>query len=111
MENLEMGVIITLLMITLLNYVCMYIVTYLTFVVLREYNVEMFFEEVLGQSLSDYYLSLSVKVIIPLYGTIFGLIFLYRYLEFIKTADNQIDIFWSFPFKNSIFRNEYCKDF
>ena len=81
MENLEMGVIITLLTITLLNYVCMYIVTYLTFEILKEYNVEMFFEEVLGQSLSDYYLSLTVKVIIPLYGTIFGLIFLYRYFE------------------------------
>ena len=45
MENLEMGVIITLVTISLLNYVCMYIVIYLTFEILKEYNVEMFFEE------------------------------------------------------------------
>ena len=75
------NIIITYTLILILNYAFVYSMIYLTFEVLKEYNVEMFFEEVLGQRLSDYYLSLTVKVIVPLYGTIFGLIFLYRYFE------------------------------
>lgn len=70
------------ILVVILNYVFVFYTVYLSFRVIPRHTLNSFFKQQTGKNIYQYYRELQIKIVVPFWGILYGVLFIYRFYTY-----------------------------